>query len=748
MSSLAPVVNVTNSLEQDASRLALAHESFSRIFDGAVISFKIDGTIDNVKLASDSSTIQILGLQGDSSVQTVADLLKALDYSIPITKIQLKALGGSTALAEVTVDDPTFADNVVHKYLRNAGLNRRSRLSIKKVQGRSTATGVSNKLQISSVTCTWYRASRVAWLHYDSAKEAEESKRYLERHPVIQGRTIQCTVKPPPRTVGRDSASRVQVHGRIWSVQIGNLDPQTSQNDLRRALTNPKLPKDIILGPNSHDYGDYGPEAIVKNLLIKFGDLVIFEVSPHRMGASKMKAIATFADIKMANAAVRDLNNSQVPEFGNSKIFVNHLISMKYNVLNVIYHIIEPDISRLRGESWQKGHIHIKSYPSVDPQKPITALKLFGEDIKEVAHAKASLEALLAGTIMKSDDAAVWHHEFVNADFLTFLTQTSTKYNLYVHRDTRKSRLIMYGDGKDNQAKATDAVLARSQAELRQTNVIRLDDDMFKAALRGGWRRIKTKYGDSATLDIVHRPKVIRIQGPLQELQRARELLFETDTGPAADTSTDADCLICLSESTELMTTHCGHNYCKECFANQCLSAKDGGLPIKCYGAEGACLAVIGLDELKVMLLAGGFEELLSVSFEHHIRTHPDSYHYCPTPDCKRFYRCSNNGTVFFCDLCLSSVCTSCNVLAHDNITCEEYKDLTSEGTKAFQQWKQRNDVRDCPKCKAPIQKLDGCNHMTCRNCNNDICWFCMASFDSSGLCYAHMQRTHSSLYN
>jgi len=44
----------------------------------------------------------------------------------------------------------------------------------------------------------------------------------------------------------------------------------------------------------------------------------------------------------------------------------------------------------------------------------------------------------------------------------------------------------------------------------------------------------------------------------------------------------------------------------------------------------------------------------------------------------------------------------------------------------AQQLWMKAN-TRPCPKCKAPIEKNDGCNHMTCsnRHCRHEFCWIC-----------------------
>ena len=64
----------------------------------------------------------------------------------------------------------------------------------------------------------------------------------------------------------------------------------------------------------------------------------------------------------------------------------------------------------------------------------------------------------------------------------------------------------------------------------------------------------------------------------------------------------------------------------------------------------------------------------------------------------------------------------------------------------AFQKWIQGKDVKKCP-CGIYIEKIEGCFHMTCSECKKHLCWLCLAIFDTSDLCYAHLSQMHGGCF-
>jgi hypothetical protein len=50
--------------------------------------------------------------------------------------------------------------------------------------------------------------------------------------------------------------------------------------------------------------------------------------------------------------------------------------------------------------------------------------------------------------------------------------------------------------------------------------------------------------------------------------------------------------------------------------------------------------------------------------------------------------------------------------------------------------------AKRCPRCRIPVFKFEGCNHITCR-CGCHWCYLCTKGFDEIQKCYTHMSKKH-----
>ncbi|RMC13034.1 hypothetical protein DUI87_10564 [Hirundo rustica rustica] len=108
-----------------------------------------------------------------------------------------------------------------------------------------------------------------------------------------------------------------------------------------------------------------------------------------------------------------------------------------------------------------------------------------------------------------------------------------------------------------------------------------------------------------------------------------------------------------------------------------------------------------------------------------------------PCPQCKHFTTFRRRGHIptpaklenkykIQCPSCQFVWCFKCHSPWHEGVNCKEYK----KGDKLLRHWAneiehgQRN-AQKCPKCKIHIQRTEGCDHMTCSQCNTNFCYRC-----------------------
>lgn len=81
---------------------------------------------------------------------------------------------------------------------------------------------------------------------------------------------------------------------------------------------------------------------------------------------------------------------------------------------------------------------------------------------------------------------------------------------------------------------------------------------------------------------------------------------------------------------------------------------------------------------------------------------------------------------------CGDHFCFSCSHFVHDLISCDlmiKFEQLKAKDLPSAN-WIAQN-CKQCPKCKSEINKNGGCNHMTCRKCNNEFCWICLLTWST-----------------
>ncbi|KAF1934049.1 uncharacterized protein M421DRAFT_211 [Didymella exigua CBS 183.55] len=94
-------------------------------------------------------------------------------------------------------------------------------------------------------------------------------------------------------------------------------------------------------------------------------------------------------------------------------------------------------------------------------------------------------------------------------------------------------------------------------------------------------------------------------------------------------------------------------------------------------------------------------------------------WYWCIMKGCKSGQQIAPGTGKFECVQCKQTHCVKHNVPWHKGVTCKQYEQMKKktahkqeeEATKKYLKEK----AKHCPGCKRPIEKINGCDHMTCR---------------------------------
>lgn len=599
------------------------------------------------------------------------------------------------------------------------------------------------------VYMSWHKATRSVWLNFGDEEIANRvARQFKEGSYKCLGQSISSS--EASRSSSRGGRNGISRNPVAWTVTLSDVPGNATRQHIQDAIFRHRdKPRHIELGPVTYQASDAEVSVVVCAELEKHGPLESFHLTPSVTG-KRSKATAWFRDEADARSACH-LNNTSLDILRKGRLTVALIQTVKIKVSTRIYLASKDQIDQ-ESKAWKKLHLAFNVYP--DASQRFTTLKIEGESTQDLVRARKALDKILSGDILTHEGKNIWHPAFSsNKQTSKMLHSVETDLDVVITRDKTKRELSFHGPS--NKYIPTARRIVDTLPALPTGREIDLGPDQFYWTIHGGFGSIVQALGkDVAVFDVVS--KRIIINGTPQHYTMALQIMnsqHAVATNPTPDdTSSSADCPICFDIPETPVLTSCKHKYCLGCFENCCLSATstgEDGFQIKCYGDAGACSAAFTLLEVKEHLSSSILEKILDSSFKAYIQRQPDKFRYCPTPECGFVYRCSPESgakaVLHTCSNCFEDICTSCHA-QHGRYSCAEYKDIASGGYEALEKLKRELNIKDCPKCTTPMEKTEGCNHMTCGGCKAHICWGCLEVFATSGQCYAHMGRAHGGI--
>ena len=183
-------------------------------------------------------------------------------------------------------------------------------------------------------------------------------------------------------------------------------------------------------------------------------------------------------------------------------------------------------------------------------------------------------------------------------------------------------------------------------------------------------------------------------------------------------------CSICLEDVNENRTTshrQCDANFCDSCFGAYIrLQITQGKWELECAN----CSLLLSEEIIQRFL------QDYPLLQEHFARLLADAYTdplVKTCPNCCVLTRAKKEQTKHVvCSECHFDWCFSCHAPWHKGMNCKDFK----RGSKLFKAWTKSTtegakNARRCPKCKIFIQRLEGCDQMSCPRCRTQFCYLC-----------------------
>ncbi|KAL5638032.1 hypothetical protein ACGC1H_002337 [Rhizoctonia solani] len=190
-------------------------------------------------------------------------------------------------------------------------------------------------------------------------------------------------------------------------------------------------------------------------------------------------------------------------------------------------------------------------------------------------------------------------------------------------------------------------------------------------------------------------------------------------------------CQICLENQVLVSSTaRCSHDpmICAPCLGEYLVHSVqvDGLTTLVCPAVK--CEEVLEYGEVVQYIAddAGCLNRFNALLTQRELERNP-KFRWCTNSKCGQGQIHDEQGPIITCDYCSTLSCFLHRTPWHHGFSCEQY--TLHQETNANNQYLTTHTKR-CPNttCGLPIEKIAGCDHMTCR-CRHKFCWSCMADY-------------------
>ncbi|EIN08821.1 hypothetical protein PUNSTDRAFT_68068, partial [Punctularia strigosozonata HHB-11173 SS5] len=489
-------------------------------------------------------------------------------------------------------------------------------------------------------------------------------------------------------------------------------------------------------------------EQGIRKLIRRSKGFQSIDIQPAPYKDGMVHAIVRFTSAREAKRAAASLDTSNHKFLGKASLRACHMQFMLHTLPKFSFELLRDDILALQEATSKSGEARL----FVDPEPRNDALRyvtfrLVGITSKGLGKLNTQFQSLLLGETVRHNGRIAWDDFFNTVPGHCFLTTLGENYTkIQVQKDRLRRTVSLFGPSAERRKAADEIVAKIVELQAQTRHVLPLTGSLVGLLMSPELYQLQQKLGaQNALFDVRTRKFILR--GDDEALEDARIALLKAEsrypTPPRADA---VECPACLNEVTSPVTLQCSHSWCKSCLASYISSATTDHklFPLTCIGNEGQCECIIPLDTAQEVLSTSQFEDIVQASYIAHIHSHSDDFQFCPTPECPHVYRTAPpNSEPVQCPCCLTHICPSCNVEEHDGVRCEERRENQE---KLFEMWASAHDVKKCPGCKTPIERVSGCHHMTCTVCRTHICWVCSKSFPGGKGIYDHMHSMHGGI--